>query len=166
MEGNPMPTIFSIVYHPKDRDYDNRDSDYIRIPLETAHLIADHGIEGDQKAGHNPERNLNLLSRQWLAAAAEKGYRAQPGEFGEQIIVDGIPMEELEAGARLRLGQQAVIEVSKLRNGCERLEAAQGRKVKGVMGPLGAMARVVTGGAIKVGDAVVVLEPAPAESGD
>jgi MOSC domain-containing protein YiiM len=157
-----MPSIYSIVYLPLDQEYQDRDGDYIRHPLQRAKLIAEHGIEGDQKAGHNPDRHLNLISREWLAAVQPKGYKTAPGQFGEQIIVEGLAVEQLEPGDRLQLGSDALIEVTKLRNGCERLEAAQGKSREG-LGPLGAMARVITGGEIKVGDPVVVRETASSD---
>ena len=157
-----MPSIFSIVYHPPDQEYQDRDGDYIRHPLQRANLIAEHGIEGDQKAGHNPDRHLNLISLEWLASVQPKGYKTAPGQFGEQIIVEGLAVEQLEPGDRLQLGSDALIEVTKLRNGCDRLEAAQGKSREG-LGPLGAMARVITGGAIHVGDPVVVRETASSD---
>jgi MOSC domain-containing protein YiiM len=159
-----MPTIFSIVHHPLDRQYENRDGDYIRVPLQEAQLLEGHGIDGDQKAGHHPDRQLNLLSKEWLEAVHPKGYHTEPGQFGEQIILEGVAVEALEPGARLQLGRAAVIEITKLRTGCERLEAAQGQSIRG-LGPLGALARVISGGAIRVGDGVLVLEPA-ADAGD
>jgi MOSC domain-containing protein YiiM len=151
-----MASIRSIVYHPLDREYENRAGDYIRVPLERAALVAGHGIDGDQKAGHHPDRHLNLISQEWLDSIQPKGYKTAPGQFGEQIIVSGLAMEALQAGDRLQLGAEVIIEISKLRTGCERLEAAQGRTIQG-LGPLGAMARVVTGGAIAVGDTVATL---------
>jgi MOSC domain-containing protein YiiM len=152
-----MATIHSIVFHPLDREYENRAGDFIRVPSGRAALVAGHGIQGDRKAGNHPDRHLNLLSQEWLEAVGPRGYKTGPGEFGEQIIVAGLAVEGLQPGDRLQLGKEAVIEVSKLRTGCERLEAAQGRTIQG-LGPLGALARVITGGEIAVGDPVVVLE--------
>jgi MOSC domain-containing protein YiiM len=157
-----MASIYSIVYHPKDQEYQDREGDFIRHPLQTAQLIADHGIEGDQKAGHQPDRQLNLISLEWLAAVKPRGYRTEPGQFGEQIIIEGLAVQELAPGDRLQIGNQALIEVTKLRNGCERLEKAQGKSREG-LGPLGAMAKVITGGAIKLGDTVTVLETASSD---
>ena len=154
-----MTRIESIVYQPLDRSYDDPTGDFIRVPLASAVLIPGHGLSGDRKAGHNPERQLNLLSAEWLAARAAEGYRAAPGQFGEQLVVTGLAVETLPAGTRLRLGGEAVIEITKGRNGCTRLEAAQGKSIAGV-GPIGALARVVTGGRISVGDGVAVIAQA------
>ncbi len=152
-----MPQLTSIVYQPRDRDYADGQIDFIRLPLESAELVAGHGLRGDRKAGHNANRQVNLLSTDWLAAAAARGYRAQPGQFGEQLIVAGIDLVALPPGTRLALGGSAVLEIVKGRTGCSRLEAAQGQSIAG-LGPIGVLARVVAGGPICVGDAVAVLE--------
>ena len=156
-----MPQITSIVYQPRDQQYAEGAVDFMRLPLESAELMAGHGIRGDRKAGHHPDRQLNLLSTGWLAMAAAKGYRAAPGQFGEQLILDGIDLVTLPPGTRLQLGDAAVLEIVKGRTGCTRLEAAQGRTIAG-LGPIGVLARVITGGPIRVGDPVAVLEPAAA----
>ena len=151
-----MAQIESIVCQPLDRQYDDPWGDFIRVPLDAADLVAGHGLAGDRKAGHNPARQLNLISAEWLAARASEGYRAAPGQFGEQIIVAGLAVEQLPPGTRLQLGRDAVIEITKGRTGCARLEAAQSKSIAG-LGPIGALARVVTGGRIHGGDRVVLL---------
>jgi len=152
-----MASIISIVYQPEDQKYEDHQADYIRVPVEQAHLIANHGIEGDQKAGHNPIRQLNLISSEWLVEQSARGYRSGPGQWGEQITISGVAVETLPAGTRLRLGAEAWIEITKQRTGCDRLEAAQRKSIEGV-GPIGAMAKVITGGMIKIGNPVTVLK--------
>jgi MOSC domain-containing protein YiiM len=153
-----MPTIVSIVYQPLDRPYAEGDVDYIREPLAEAELAAGHGLRGDRKAGHNPNRQVNLVSTDWLAMAAAKGYRAAPGQFGEQLIIDGLALVALPPGTHLALGDSAVLEIVKGRTGCERLEAAQGKSIAG-LGPIGVLARVINDGTIRVGDEVKLLQP-------
>ena len=154
-----MPTIHSIVYQPVGQEYTGPIKDYNRVPAEQAHLVAGHGIAGDQKAGHHPARQINLLSREWLQRLAPVGYRTEPGQFGEQIVVSGLAVESLAPGVCLQLGSEARIEITKARTGCERLEAAQGLTIQG-LGSIGVLAKVVTGGTIRVGDPVTVLASA------
>lgn len=156
-----MAQITSIVYQPIGREYSDPMGDYIREPFESAVLIANHGIDGDQKAGHNKTRQVNLLSDEWLAARAREGYRTGPGQFGEQLIVDGLAVETLPPGTLLGLGPQAILVVTKGRSGCNRLAAAQGQPTAH-LDPIGVLTRVVMGGTIRVGDAVTVLETADA----
>ncbi len=154
-----MSQIVSITYQPRDRRYTDRLGDYIRVPFAAAMLVADHGIDGDQKAGHNKSRQVNLVSAEWLSARAAEGYRAAPGQFGEQIIVAGLAVETLPPGTRLALGPQAILTITKGRTGCDRLEAAQGKSIAD-LGPSGSLARVVMGGPMQVGDMVRLLEVA------
>jgi MOSC domain-containing protein YiiM len=152
-----MAHILSIVYQPLDREYGESLKDYIRVPIQTARLIENHGIEGDQKAGHNPVRQLNLLSHEWLQSIQPKGYRTEPGQFGEQVILEGLAIDSLVPGTRLQLGNEAIIEITKTRTGCERLELAQDKSIEGI-GPIGVLAKIIVGGMINVGDSIVVLE--------
>lgn len=151
-----MAHISSIVYQPTDREYADGQTDFIRVPVERIELIAGKGLRGDRKAGRNPDRQVNILSAEWLDMAGARGYRAGPGQFGEQLIVSGLDVAALPPGARLRLGPAAVLEIVKGRTGCSRLEAAQGRSIAG-LGPIGALARVIVGGEIGVGEEVVVV---------
>lgn len=150
-----MSKIYSIVYQPKDKKYGSHIGDYIREPLQQATLVADHGIDGDAKAGKNRSRQLNLLSKTWLDQLKALGYHTQPGQFGEQIIVENMDVEQLQPGDRLRIGETATIEITKARTGCERLQAAQGQSNDAFNNLVGMLAKILIGGDICVGDAVV-----------
>ena len=156
-----MATIFSIVYKPSGEESTEGQEEYLRVPAEQVRLVAGHGIEGDQKAGHHPERQLNLLSRDWVDAARSKGYKAGPGQFGEQMVVDGLSFQTLSPGTRLQLGSSAVIEIVKPRTGCDRFERAQEGRPRDGNGTVGVMARVLSDGEVRVGDEVKVVEQAP-----
>ena len=156
-----MSTIERIVYQPLDVEYEEGAIPFIRIPVETARLIANHGLENDQKAGHHPDRQVNMVSREWLDKVAPLGYMTGPGEFGEQLTLTGLDFDTLEPGTQIQLGDEAVVEIIKARTGCSRLEAAQGKSIAGI-GGIGLLGRVITSGDIRMGDAVRVLETAVA----
>jgi len=150
-----MPQVISIVYQPKEHLYSERIAGFIRVPVETAHLIANYGIENDQKGGRHPNRQLNILSWEWLQARDREGYKTRPGEFGEQLVVKGMDFNDLNKGDLLAFGDQAIIEITGPRTGCERLEAAQGRVIpQEIKAEIGLMAKVVQGGTIRLGDSV------------
>ena len=154
-----MVKIVSIVYQPRDSVYEDGRFDYfIRVPLPQANLIANHGIEGDRKAGRNPNRQLNLLDVDWLTARQQEGYKTAPGDFGEQIILSGLSVLDLEPGTRLQLGNKAQIEITRPRTPCLRLAAAQGLEGGWPGGKIGILAKVMTGGVIRIGDSVIKLE--------
>jgi MOSC domain-containing protein YiiM len=82
--------------------------------------------------------------------------------MGEQLVLSGIPVDQLPPGTRLRLGGEAVVEVVQPRTGCDRLQCVQGCTPAQVTGRLGVMARVLAGGTIRVGDAVAHADPVAA----
>jgi MOSC domain-containing protein YiiM len=150
-----MGVIYSIVYQPIEGEDRSRSPEFLRVPVQQANLIAGHGIEGDRKAGHHPGRQINLLSREWLLRLQDAGYQIEPGQFGEQITLLGIELEELRVGEQLQLGPTACIEIRQARTPCGRLAVAQQLAVAGLK-TIGLMATVVVGGTIRVGDAVIV----------
>lgn len=147
-----MTQITSIVYKPKGSQ-DPQDS-YVRVPLQTAKLIVDGGIEGDAKGV--PNRQLNIMSTETIAGLEADGYKVNPGQLGEQIIVDGLKVEDLPSGTVLQFGDEAQIEVIKLRTGCNRFEHIQ-QPTTPFSGRLGIIAKVLTPGEIKVGSEVKVI---------
>ncbi len=153
-----MIKIASITIHPEDQPYtDHRQGEFIRLPVPQATLVAGHGIQDDAKAGGNPSRQLNLLSDAWLHDLAEQGFKTAPGMFGEQIILAELAADSLRPGDQLQLGAVAVIEITKARKGCARLERAQDGKGQFAGTDVGMMSKVITGGEIRVGDSVKVL---------
>jgi MOSC domain-containing protein YiiM len=153
-----MSQIVSIVYRPGHLPAEPHDH-YTRVPLETANLIVEHGIEGDAK-GSNPKRQLNVMCAETLAELRAEGFMTDPGQMGEQIVVSGLDVNKLAPGDQVQLGE-ATIEVINHRTGCDRFEAIQGLKRTDCAGRMGIIAKVVTGGAIHVGDAVKALERTP-----
>lgn len=155
-----MREIVSIVYKPESAAADAPDH-YTRVPLMSATLVVGHGIQGDRK-GQHPDRQLNIMSFETLEALRAGEFQTEPGQMGEQIVIRGLEVAALAQGAMLQLGGQACVEVVKVRTGCERFEAVQGKPREQAAGQLGIVARVVVGGPIRVGDAVKIVQPTTA----
>ena len=149
-----MPEIASIVYKPHDAAPDAPDH-YTRIPVTFAVLVEGRGIDGDAKGV--PQRQLNIMSAETLAQLAREGFHAGPGQMGEQIALRGLDVDTLAEGDMLEFGDDAQVEVVKPRTGCDRFAAIQGRSPDTAQRRLGVIARVVTGGRIRVGDPVRVV---------
>jgi MOSC domain-containing protein YiiM len=157
LEAKAMSEIVSIVYKPKSVAADPHDH-YARVPLESATLVVGRGIKGDRKGGH-PKRQLNIMSFETLRALGEEGFHTEPGKMGEQIVIRGLDVGTLTEGDWLQLGDQACVEVIVHRTGCDRFERIQGKSPQLAAGRLGVIAKVVTGGNIRVGDSVKVVRP-------
>lgn len=147
-----MAHVVSICYTPAG--VERRPADrFARVAVAQAALVEDFGIDGDAKGGGD-KRQLNVMTAETLALLRAEGFKVAPGELGEQIVVAGVDEAALVPGARLALGDAAVIEVTLPRTGCDRFEHIQGKPKATAKGRLGVMARVVAGGVVRAGDPV------------
>ncbi|HEY6829512.1 MAG TPA: MOSC domain-containing protein, partial [Gemmatimonadaceae bacterium] len=99
------------------------------------------------------------------------GFDVRPGDLGENVTTRGVPLLDLPAGTRLRIGSSAVVEITGLRNPCVQIDRFRpgllgevvGRYTSGaVWRKTGIMSVVVTGGEVKSGDVIEVeLPPEP-----
>ena len=89
--------------------------------------------------------------------------------MGENVTTRGVDLLGLPTGARLRLGDEAVVEVTGLRNPCAQLDKIQPGLMAatlerdaagGLVRKAGIMAVVVAGGEVRPGDRIVVELPA------
>ncbi len=151
-----MGEIVSIVYSPRDIEAKPADC-YARVAVPAAVLVEGHGIEGDRKGGSRT-RQLNVMAAATLGRLAAEGFATGPGQMGEQLVLAGVDVDGLEPGQRLRLGEEAVVEVLSRRTGCDRFEHIQGQPRGSVAGRLGVMAAVVRGGTVRVGDPARVAD--------
>jgi MOSC domain-containing protein YiiM len=101
------------------------------------------------------------------------GFDVSPGELGENVTTSGIALLALPRGTRLRLGADAVIEVTGLRNPCRQIDDNLGEGAtaatleRGLDGALvrkaGVMAVALQGGEVRPGDTITVDWPASGE---
>lgn len=150
-----MGRVVSIVYKPAD--VESKPADYFaRVPLERARIVRDQGIAGDGKGSVGGTRQLNVMFAEQVESLRAEGFKTNPGELGEQVVVAGLPAADMVPGVWLRLGT-AVVEVSRPRTGCTRFEHIQGKPKTAAAGRLGVMVSVVTDGEVAIGDEAEVL---------
>lgn len=151
-------------------------------------LLAGLGVEDDAHQGVTVQhrsrvaadpsqpnlRQVHLVHAELFDELADGGFTLAPGAIGENVTTAGIDLLGLPRGTRLRLGAEAEIEVTGLRNPCRQLDDYQ----KGLMAALinrdgngrlvrraGIMAIVTAGGVVGPGDAITVtLPPLPHEA--
>ncbi|HEX9190744.1 MAG TPA: MOSC domain-containing protein, partial [Candidatus Deferrimicrobiaceae bacterium] len=85
-------------------------------PVPRATLVPDHGVERDAHAGPG-HRQVSLLSAESIAKMREKGLSVGPGDFAENVTVEGIDLAALKVGDRLRIGE-ALVEISQIGKEC------------------------------------------------
>ncbi|MEU3569332.1 MOSC domain-containing protein [Kitasatospora sp. NPDC036755] len=145
-------------------------------------LLAGLGVEGDVHAGvtvrhrsrvaQDPTvpnlRQVHLIHRELLTELDESGFDVAPGALGENITTEGVDLLGLPVGAVLRIGPEAEVEITGLRNPCAQIEAYRPGLLKRVVGRAedgtivrraGVMGVVRTGGPVRPGDTIAVELP-------
>jgi MOSC domain-containing protein YiiM len=151
--------------------------------VERVVLLQGLGVEGDAHCGATVKhrsrvrqdptqpnlRQVHLIHAELFDELAVGGFRAAPGQLGENITTRGLDLLALPTGTELRFGA-AVVRLTGLRNPCSQLDAFQ----PGLMSALietrpdgtlvrkaGVMGVVAAGGLVMSGDAIEVSLPAP-----
>ena len=125
-----------------------------RLPMESlgsASILADRGVEGCAHGRPGSKRQLLLVDRETLDAM-----NLQPGIIRENITTEGINVNGLPVGQRLRIGQ-ALLEVTAICTPCDQLEKIRPGLRREIYGRRGMLCRVVEGGDIRIGDAIEKL---------
>jgi len=159
----------------------DRDHRFAKPLCQSIQLIAGLGVAGDAHAGATVQhrsrlakraaepnlRQVHLIHAELLDELAAKGFAVAPGELGENVTTREIDLLGLSRGTRLRLGANAVIEVTGLRNPCVQIDnnigpgamaATLDRAPDGsLVRKAGVMAIVVAAGEVHTGDAIAVL---------
>lgn len=146
---------------------------------ESITLVAGLGVEGDAHFGATVQhlsrvrrdpaqpnlRQVHLMHRELFD---ELDADVAPGDLGENITTEGVDLLGLPRGAVLRLGPDAVVEVTGLRNPCVQIDRFEPGLLKQVVGvdaegrtirKTGVMAVVLAGGIVRPGDAITVELP-------
>jgi MOSC domain-containing protein YiiM len=147
-------------------------------------LVAGLGVDGDAHQGEKVKhrsrvardpsqpnlRQVHLIHAELHDELRAAGFEIVPGQMGENVTTRGIDLLGLPTGARLHLGEVAIVEVTGLRNPCLQLDGLQPGLMKAVLdrdaqGNLvrkaGIMGVVVRGGELRAGDRIRIEAPGP-----
>jgi MOSC domain-containing protein YiiM len=73
---------------------------------------------------------VHLIQRELFDELAGRGYEVEPGALGENVTTSGLDLLALPRGTRVRLGVDAVVEITGLRNPCTQIDGLQGGLMK------------------------------------
>ncbi|WP_210252989.1 MOSC domain-containing protein, partial [Beijerinckia sp. L45] len=153
-----------------------------KIPHATIRLLTGLGVEGDAHAGKTVQHlyrmkldptapnlaQVHFLHAELFDEMAAQGFALEAGTLGENVLTQGIDLINLPTGTIFRIGAEAVVEISGIRNPCKQIDGvAQGltkalfdRDAAGqVVRKAGIMGIVVSGGVVNPGDAIAVTLP-------
>lgn len=145
-------------------------------------LVAGLGVEADAHSGSTVQhrsrvardpsqpnlRQVHLIHGELHDELRERGFEVGPGDLGENITTRGVDLLGLSAGTVLRLGDEALVAITGLRNPCRQIDAFQdGVRAAvlahdddgGLVRKAGVMGVVVLGGVVRPADAIEVQAP-------
>ena len=117
-------------------------------------LREEHGIEGDAHAGPGI-RQISLLANESIDKIRDKlEVGLCFGRFAENITTEGISLSTLPIGTKLKMGEEAVIEITKIGKECH--NECEIKRLAGdcVMPREGIFGKVVKGGKIFKNDEI------------
>ncbi len=149
-------------------------------------LLEGRGVEGDAHNGTTVKhrsharrdpakpnlRQVHLIHSELHDELAAQGFPGlQPGQMGENVTTQGVDLLGLPVGTKLRLGDDAIVEVTGLRNPCAQLDGIRPGLMKAtldrdgegnVVMKSGIMGVVLAGGEVRPGDLIgIELPPEP-----
>jgi MOSC domain-containing protein YiiM len=172
----PLPDENRAVVVSVSRDSDHR---FSKRPVDEIILIAGWGIEGDAHAGTTVQhlsrvacdpsqpnlRQVHLIHAELFDEVAAAGYEVAPGQLGENITTRHLDLFALPEGTILRIGDDAVVRVTGLRNPCQQINGFEPGLLSQVLGRAddgsverkgGVMTVVVVGGVVRVNQEIRV----------
>ncbi len=174
MTDATQPVVVAVSRHDQHR--------FSKPTTDEIALLAGLGVQGDAHAGTTVQhrsrvaadptqpnlRQVHLIHAELHDELREQGFAVDAGQLGENITTRGLDLLGLPRGAVLRLGGQAVIEITGLRNPCNQINAFRPGLLNAVLhrdehGRLvrkaGIMGVVLHGGPVKPGDTIGVELP-------
>jgi MOSC domain-containing protein YiiM len=158
---------------------------FTKPTADSIRLLAGLGVDGDAhqgvtvkhrsriaRFGDTPNlRQVHLIHAELFDELREAGFEVAPGQMGENVTTRQVDLLGLPTGARLHLGDEAIVEVTGLRNPCRQLDKFQPGLMAATLArddagnlvrKAGIMGIVLKGGEIREGDPIrVELPPLP-----
>ena len=122
--------------------------------------------QNDKEHHGGPERAVCVYSLERIHALQQEGHPIDVGTAGENLTVEGIEWDLVVPGARIKLGDEVVLEVASFTSPCKTIKGSfiDGKFVRISQklhpGWSRVYARVLTEGEIRFGDHVEVIATA------
>lgn len=128
----------------------------LKKEIEEATIVEGFGIEGDGHGGDWDRQVTCLNYGSVVKSNAEHNLNMGPGDFAENILIEGMDGLNLQPGDRFQLGESAVLEVSQIGKPDHPSVVTRTFGVS-LLPHEGLFCRVIRGGSIRKGDAVIRL---------
>ena len=124
--------------------------------VKQCRLIENYGLEGDAHAG-SWHRQISLLAIEGRLVMENKGAKLNAGDFGENVLTEGVDFTNIIVGNELRLGQNALVRVTQIGKECHDRCHIYYQVGDCIMPREGIFAEVLRGGEIKIDDNIEFL---------
>ncbi|MEW8954901.1 MOSC domain-containing protein [Clostridium sp.] len=115
-------------------------------------FVENHGLKGDAHAG-DWHRQVSLLAMERITEFREKGGKVELGDFGENLVTEGVDLVNLPIGTKLSIGE-TLLEVTQIGKQCHKPCNIFYTVGSCIMPTNGIFAKVLKGGKVKVGDEI------------
>ena len=122
--------------------------------IKKAELIKDFGINGDAHAG-KWHRQVSLLSYETIEEFKSRGADVIDGAFGENLVVKGIDLKDINIGDKLKCNN-VILEITQKGKECHSHREIYKKMGECIMPTNGVFAVVNNGGIIEEGDEINV----------
>ena len=131
-----------------------------KLPVMFAR-VTPGGVEGDRqrnlKYHGGPDRAVCVFSEELYEELRDAGIDMVFGSVGENFTTRGIDLRKLAKGDRLKVGGECIIELTNVRVPCHQLKKWDPDLPELIVGRSGWVARVVTEGTVRPGDAIELV---------
>ena len=128
-----------------------------KVNVPEADLQAGLGVVGDAHAGAG-HRQVSLLAIEAIETLRAQGADVSPGDFAENLAVENFDLSALHVGSKLRIGENAELEVTQRGKQCHGRCAIFAKVGDCIMPRDGVFARVTRSGRIQVKDVIEVVD--------
>jgi MOSC domain-containing protein YiiM len=154
---------------------------FLKEVRSSIRLVAGRGIQGDAHCGRCVQhlhdkakdsgrpnlRQVHLIEEELIDHLQALGFDIGPGDLGENVRTRNISLVELDLGTRLKLGDDAVVEITGLRTPCIKIDRLKSGLRRAVTAnrcghdymKSAVMAVVIESGTVGVGNHITVTGP-------
>ena len=120
-------------------------------PVQEATVLSGLGLEGDRSAYEGNTRQVLFMDKETLDE-----FGLAPGQVKENITTSGLDLSQAKKGQMFFIGDDVTMEIVGECEPCGKMDALQPGLMDKIDGRRGMLAKVISGGHIKVGDSVRV----------
>jgi MOSC domain-containing protein YiiM len=120
-------------------------------------LKEEYGLIGDAHANSSWHRQVSMLSQSSVDKMQALGVDVGPGDFAENLTIEGMDLFSLPIGTRFSVGHDIILEMTQIGKECHDHCAIYQQVGTCIMPTEGIFTRVIKGGKVKSGDELKII---------